>query len=178
MVHSSDLFVIGGGVRSSGHHRNAGPVAPLDHGVQGIALNDHGGGQHQVGPLQVRFLQGGHIQIHHAEVVSGRKHTGDGEQAQRRKACLLADKFQGEFSAPVGRWEFRINQECIWHDNDLQSACYRGRISNSATRGQPGGFNFSGPLYIKFAGIAPRKLRPVPLPLPCLACGFSLNSET
>ena len=109
VVHPLDLVVIGGGVGPSGHYRNAGPVAALDHGVQGIALNDHGGGKHHVGPLQVRILQGGHIQIHHAEVVPGGEHAGNGEETESRKPRLLSYKFQGKLSAPVGRRKFRVN---------------------------------------------------------------------
>ena len=104
-----------GGMGASGHHGNAGPVAPLDHGLQGVSLNDHGGGTDQIGPLQVGVLQGRHVHIHEAEVVVRRKHRGDSEQTQRGKNRFDPKELQRKVRAPVSRGMFGIHQKRMWH---------------------------------------------------------------
>ena len=119
VAHSVDLVVKCGGMRSSGNHRNSGTVAPLDDLLQRNSLNDHGGSEHHVGPLQIRILQGSHVHVHDAEVVVRWKHRGDGEQSKRRKGRLHSHDVQRKIRAPVGRGLLGMDQQGIRHGGYL-----------------------------------------------------------
>ena len=119
MGHARNFCMKRGGMGASGHHGHAGPVAPLDHGLQGVSLHDHGGSTDQIGPLQVRVLQGRHVQIHDAEVIVGREHRGDGKQTQRGKSRLDPKELQRKVRSPVRRGMFRVHQKRTWHGYGL-----------------------------------------------------------
>ena len=140
--HAFDLVVKGGGMRTSGHHRDTGPVAPRDDVHERGALHDHRGREHHVGPFEVRVLQRRHIHVHDAEGVLRREHRGDGEQPQRRKGRLHARQVQRKVIPPVGRRQARVDQQCVLHGRFLRVR-RRQSIASTAPDSRP----FAHPLH-------------------------------
>ena len=99
MVYALHLFVKGGGVRSACDDGNARAVAALDDLLERRALDNHARCECEIGPVQVSILERCHIEIDQAQVVPGREHRGDSEQAERRKGSPDTQEIQREVVA-------------------------------------------------------------------------------
>ena len=154
-----DLVVERGGVGSPGNDRHAGAVAALDHGLEGNPLDDHGGREDQIGPVQIGVLQRSHVHVDDPQVVFRRKHRGDGEQAQRRKGRLDAHHLQSVVGAPIGRRVFGIDQKRPGHGSTLrplgQARCI---AATAAPAVSPSGKWLSGG-FAKIDGARPARRR-------------------
>jgi len=112
VVGRGQFFRAAAGVRTAHDNGHGHAVASGHDLLHGLALDQHGGYEHHVGPPHVLGLEGIHIHVHQTQFGRVRQHGGHGDQAQGRHGAAFAQQPQCISKAPVrfGRYR-RVNQQ-------------------------------------------------------------------